>query len=175
MNAEEWLKTLQMAVKLMDMDDEQKLMFLIQTRLRDKATIWWVSEKNAYYDEKKDTERLKLPSLEVFMTAFKKEYMGADERRRWLQKFSCRRQKWEETVEEFLAALKDLKARSGYQVLPDMMLVQFIEGLRPRIRDQVKVQKPESLREASDRAILAEEILRKNKRNQKGSQRQIKN
>ena len=112
-----------------------------------------MSEKNAYYDKEGDTEQRKLPSLEMFVTAFEKEYMGADERRRWLQKFCGRRQKWEETVEEFLAALKDLKARSGYQVLPDMMLarlVQFIEGLRPRIRDQVKVQKPKTLRDASD-------------------------
>ena len=126
-NAEEWLRTLRMATELMEIDDNQKLMFLVQTRLRDKATIWWVSEKNAYYDKEGDTEQRKLPSLEMFVTAFEKEYMGADERRRWLQKFYGRRQKWEDTVEEFLAALKDLKARSGYQVLPNMMLVQFIE------------------------------------------------
>ena len=82
----------------------------------------------------------------------------------WLQKFCSRKQKWEESVEEYLAGLKDLKARSGYQVMPDMMLVQFMEGLRPRIRDQVKVQKPESLKAASERAILVEEILKSSKR-----------
>ena len=86
-NAEEWLRTLRMETELMEIDDNQKLMFLVQTRLRDKATIWWVSEKNAYYDKEGNTEQKKLPSLEVFVAAFKKEYMGSDERRRWLQKF----------------------------------------------------------------------------------------
>ena len=128
------MKTLKMATALLKLEDDQKEMFLVQSRLREKAIIWWTSCKNAYYDEKKNEGRMELPPFKTFEEAFKEEYMSADERRRWLQKFCGRRQKWEETVEEFLAALKDLKARSGYQVLPDMMLVQFIEGLRPRIR-----------------------------------------
>ena len=121
-NAEEWLKTLIMATKILGKDDSQKVMFLVQSRLRDKATVWWVSVKCDFYDEKDDKERTELPPLSFFLKAFKEEYMNADERRCWLMKFCSRKQKWEESVGEYLAALKDLKARSGYQVMPDMML-----------------------------------------------------
>ncbi|MCH8285396.1 hypothetical protein IIB79_02580 [candidate division KSB1 bacterium] len=158
------MKTLVMATELLEEENDQKVMFLVQARLREKATVWWIAEKNQYYDEQKDEERTKLPPLTMFLKAFREEYMSADERRRWLQKFCGRKQKWEESVEEYLADLKDLKARSGYQVMPDMMLVQFLEGLRPRIRDQVKVQQPSTLREASERAVLVEEILKGNKK-----------
>ena len=59
-----------MATELMELDSNQKLMCLVQTRLRDKAMIWWVAEKNAYYDKKGDTERKELPSMETFVAAF---------------------------------------------------------------------------------------------------------
>ena len=78
-NAEEWLKTLIMATKLLDEDNNQKVMFLVQSRLREKATVWWVATKNDFYDKEKDDERTELPPLSLFLSAFKEEYMSADE------------------------------------------------------------------------------------------------
>ena len=48
------MKTLVMATELLEENNDQKVMFLVQARLREKATVWWIAEKNQYYDEEKD-------------------------------------------------------------------------------------------------------------------------
>ena len=69
-NAEEWLKTLIMATKILGEDDSQKVMFLVQSRLRDKATVWWVSVKCDFYDEKNDKERTELPPSSIVILPY---------------------------------------------------------------------------------------------------------
>jgi hypothetical protein len=149
--AEAWLENMAMCFALRDYTSNMKVRMAV-FQLKDSALLWWktlLPQLNMVVED---------VSWELFEEWFRERYLSEEFIERQLNEFNALRQGGR-TVPEYEARFMELLRYAPHLNTEKLKVNRFVFGLNGSLRAKVRILMPQTLHDAVQKALIAEEEL----------------
>jgi hypothetical protein len=149
--AEAWLKNMAMCFALRDYTSNMKVRMAV-FQLKGSALLWWktlLPQLNMAVDD---------VSWELFEERFRERYLSEEFIERQLNEFNALRQGGR-TVPEYEACFMELLRYAPHLNTEKLKVNRFVFGLIDSLRAKVRILMPQTLHDAVQKALIAEEEI----------------
>jgi Icc-related predicted phosphoesterase len=157
----DWIRDMDTYFDYEDVEEEKKVKHVV-TRVKGHATLWW-DELQA---DRRCKGKKKIKSWNRMIAKMKEKFIPRDYQITLFQRMKNLRQKLM-SVKEYTEEFYGLNIRAGHHEIDDEKVARYMNGLRYEIQDEMSMMTIQTVEDAYQMALKAEEKLSR-KQGQRG-------